>query len=267
MTPPDVPMAARVQSALATSFTPENLAGEYRFLSHPLRVSFERPYGLVWLLQLTAELRKWNDSIARTWLEGLQPLEQLTVRRFHEWLPRLLAPVRTGEHNQTAFALGLLADWARDAADHSTADLVCSTAMRFYSSDCNLPLFLEPSGHDFLSPALATADLMRRVMSPNDFSAWFSTALPGFPHEKTLQPMPAPTDLQDGKAAHFAGLYFSRAWMLNGIACGLPTSDPRRPGLTRLAQEHLDAGIPMLESNEYSVTHWVGTYAMYALTT
>ena len=266
ITPADDPMAGTVRSALAASFTPENLAGEYRFLSHPQRASFERPYGLAWLLQLTAELRNWTDPISKTWLTDLQPLEQLAVHRFHEWLPRLPAPVRTGEHNQTAFALGLLSDWARVANDLSARELVQSVANRCYATDRNLPLFQEPSGHDFLSPALATADLMRRVLSPDDFSAWLSVAIPGFPVETALRPMPAPTDLRDGKVAHFAGLYFSRAWMLKGIAHGLPANDSRRPGLLNLAQEHLQAGLPMLQSDEYSVTHWVGTYAMYALT-
>ena len=54
---PNAPFAARARSELARSFTPQNIAGELNYLQHPGRASFERPYGLAWLLQLSAELR------------------------------------------------------------------------------------------------------------------------------------------------------------------------------------------------------------------
>jgi hypothetical protein len=260
------PLCSEVRSALAQSFTDENLAAEYRFLSDPARASFERPYGLAWLLQLCAELRQWPDPGAKRWQVALQPLETLAASRFQNWLPKLTVPVRTGEHGQTAFALGLVADWARDAGDSQMTDLVCQTAMRFYAADRDLPIYAEPSGYDFLSPALATADLMRRVISPSAFSDWLSAALPGFPNASTLRPVPAPSDPRDGRMAHFVGLNFSRAWMLDGIMAGLPSDDPRKSDLNQLMHDHLNAGMPMLDCDEYSVTHWVGSFATYALT-
>ena len=63
---PDAEIAARARAALARSLTPENVAGEVRYLEGEGRVSFERPYGLAWLLQLAAELREWDDPEART---------------------------------------------------------------------------------------------------------------------------------------------------------------------------------------------------------
>lgn len=262
----DEPPAMEVRAALAKNLTAENLLAEHRFFSHPDRASFERPYGLAWLLQLAAELRFLRDPIAATWRTAIEPLEQLAATRFCEWLPKLRSPIRTGEHSQTAFALGLIADWARDVGDFTVTELVRQTALRFYSSDRHLPIQWEPSGHDFLSSSLATADLMRRVLDPESFGDWLSTALPGFPTDSSLRPVPAPADPRDGKLAHFVGLNFSRAWMLDGIASGLPQGDPRRTGFSELAQEHLTAGIPMLDCNEYAVTHWVGSFAMYALT-
>jgi hypothetical protein len=253
-----------VRLALETSFSADNLAAEYQFLNHPNRAGFERPYGLAWLLQLCAELRTSSDARAECFASRLEPLEDLAARRFREWLPGLQAPVRTGEHGQTAFALGLVFDWARDAADATMAELIRETALRFYSSDCDLPLHWEPSGYDFLSPALATADLMRRILEPTEFADWLSRALPGLPSR--LSPVAVPSDLRDGKVAHVAGLNFSRAWMLDGAAAGLPADDVRRDGLIELAQDHMAVAVPVLDSQEYSVTHWVGSFAMYALT-
>lgn len=263
---PEETLVAEVRAALAANLTEENLLAEHRFLSHPDRASFERPYGLAWLLQLAAELRFLRDPLAAAWRMAIEPLERLAVTRFCEWLPKLQAPIRTGEHSQTAFALSLFADWARDAGKPSVTELVRQTALRFYSSDRDLPIQWEPSGHDFLSSSLATADVMRRILDPQLFSEWMSKALPGFPVDSTLRPVPAPADPRDGKLAHFVGLNFSRAWMLDGIASGLPHDDPRCQGLQDLAQVHLVAGIPMLDCGEYAVTHWVGSFAMYALT-
>jgi hypothetical protein len=263
---PAVSDAAGVSSALETSFSADNLAAEYQFLSHPSRGGFERPYGLAWLLQLCAELRTTSHALGECFASRLAPMEELAARRFREWLPGLETPVRTGEHGQTAFALCLVFDWARDAIDPAMAELIRETARRFYFSDCDLPLRWEPSGYDFLSPSLATADLMRRILEPAEFAEWLSRALRGLPSDVRLSPIAIPGDLRDGKVAHFAGLNFSRAWMLEGAARGLPVDDIRRHELTQLAQDHLSAAIPVLDSQEYSVTHWVGSFAMYALT-
>lgn len=254
------------RSALLESFTPDGLAAEWRFFNDPRRMGFERPYGLAWLLQLTAELRTWRDRDAAAWLIWFAPLEELAVERFRDWLPQLQTPIRTGEHSQTAFALGLVADWARAAGDTGMWNLVRATALRFYADDADLPLAWEPSGHDFLSPALAEADLLRRFLNPSDFAMWMTRALPGFPAEVELSPVSLPADLSDGKLAHFAGLNFSRAWMLDGIAAGLPEHDSRRAGLERLRRDHVAQGLPALDCDEWSVTHWVGSFAVYALT-
>jgi hypothetical protein len=263
---PDSSESSDVSKALETSFSVDNLVAEHQFLSHPSRAGFERPYGLAWLLQLCAELRTSSHARSQCFASRLLPLEELAARRFREWLPGLQTPVRTGEHGQTAFALGLVFDWARDARDPAMADLLRETALRFYFSDRDLPLHWEPSGYDFLSPSLATADLMRRVLEPTPFADWFSRALPALPSNSPLSPIAIPSDLRDGKVAHFAGLNFSRAWMLDGAAAGLPADDIRRPGLAQLARDHVAAAIPVLDSQEYSVTHWVGSFAMYALT-
>lgn len=262
----DEQTSAEVRSVIGRNLSEENLAAEVRFLSHPARAAFERPYGLAWLLQLAAELRSLGDSAASNWLARIEPLERLAAGRFTDWLPKLSAPIRTGEHSQTAFALGLVADWARHAMDSKMVELVNNTALRFYMSDCNLPIAWEPSGHDFLSPALATADLMRRVLTPKCFGDWLSIALPDLIESPSLRPAPPPADLSDGKLAHLVGLNFSRAWMLDGIARGLPGGDTRVSHLEQFVRDHLDAGIPMLSCDEYAVTHWVGSFAVYALT-
>ncbi len=55
----DAPFAGRARAALDTSLTAGNIAAEVRYLNGAGRVSFERPYGLAWLLQLHAELHEW----------------------------------------------------------------------------------------------------------------------------------------------------------------------------------------------------------------
>src|ERR1700730_12359924 len=78
---PDAPFASQARAELARSFTTENIAGELEYLKHPGRASFERPYGLAWLLQLSAELREWDDSQAKQWSAKLAPLEAAAAGR------------------------------------------------------------------------------------------------------------------------------------------------------------------------------------------
>lgn len=269
----DPALAAEVRAALALSLTPENIAGEVAYLRGPGRASYERPYGLAWLLQLCAELREWDDPDAQAWSAALVPLEVEAAARFADWLPKLTYPIRTGEHSQTAFALGLVLDWSRGASGRvEGADelgrLVAGKAREFHLGDRGANLAFEPSGQDFLSPCLAEADLMRRVLAPQEFAAWLSGFLPEIPATggAAWLPVAIVTDRSDGKLAHLDGLNLSRAWMLEGIAAGLPAEDGRRPALNAAARAHRDAGLAAVTGEHYEGGHWLGSFAMYLAT-
>ncbi|HQP94463.1 MAG TPA: DUF2891 domain-containing protein [Thermoanaerobaculia bacterium] len=265
---PDAPYAAAARAALARSLTPENLAAEAAYLAGAGRAAFERPYGLAWLLQLAAELREWDDPDARAWAAALAPLERTAVARLTDWLPKLTAPIRIGEHDQTAFALGLALDWARGAGDRDAEALFAATIRRFYAGDRGCPLAWEPSGHDFLSPCLAEADAVRRVLPPAEFAAWLTAFLPELPRTESADWLlpGVVTDPSDPKLAHLDGLNLSRAWMLEGIAAGLPAADARRAALLAAARRHREEALPRVTGEHYEGSHWLGSFATYLVT-
>src|SRR6266700_2357352 len=178
---PDASFARPAREALRRSLSGENLKKETAYVRGEGRASFERPYGLAWLLQLCAELREWDDPQAREMLTNLKPLEEAAVERLRTWLPTLSHPVRIGEHDQTAFALGLILDYARGKNDEGLTKLAADSARKFFLGDTNCPLAYEPSGEDFLSPCLGEADVMRRVLSQEEFAKWFKDFLPQIP--------------------------------------------------------------------------------------
>ena len=174
---PESQYAQPARAALAQSLTEDNLRAETAYVSAEGRRSFERPYGIAWLLQLAAELEEWEDPQAAAWRESIRPLEAALVARLTDWLPNLTYPVRSGTHSQTAFALGLALDWARITGDEVFETLVVERATALYGNDQGCPIHYEPSGADFLSPCLGEADLMRRVMTPDVFANWLSQFL------------------------------------------------------------------------------------------
>jgi hypothetical protein len=265
---PDAPFAAVAREELARSLTSQNIEGEVAYLQREGRASFERPYGLAWLLQLAAELRSWNDPQAQEWANNLRPLETEAASRLKRWLPDLHYPIRIGEHDQTAFSFGLVWDWARVAGDAEMRDLLADAARRFYLSDRDCSLSYEPSGQDFLSPCLAEADFMRRVLDRHAFGRWLATFLPGIPRSAStvwLQPAIV-TNRSDPKLAHIDGLNLSRAWMLEGIAKALGSNDRRVPALLAAASHHRDAALPAVTGEHYEGGHWLGTFAVYLVT-
>jgi hypothetical protein len=265
---PEAPFAKEARASLARSLTPPNVAAEVTYLSGPGRATFERPYGLAWLLQLSAELREWEDPEARVWAEALRPLEKAAVARLSEWIPKLSYPIREGEHAQTAFAFGLVLDWARTAKDPATASLVERKVLELYVKDAGCPLSWEPSGQDFLSPCLAEADLLRRVLPGPRYGVWLSSFLPSVPTDGSPEwlRIPVTTDPSDGKLAHLDGLSLSRAFMLEGIAASLPPADARVPALRGAAKRHLSSGLSAVTGQHYEGGHWLGTFAVYTLT-
>src|ERR1041385_5004322 len=255
---PQAPFAPEARRALAKSLAPPNIAREVEYLNNDGRSSFERPYGLAWLLQLAAELKEWGDPDAHTWSATIEPLEAAATRRISGWLPKLAHPIRTGEHNNTAFALGLMLDYARIAGNKEFGRLVESRVRDYYLNDRNCPLSYEPSGEDFLSPCLSEADVVRRILPPAEFAKWFAAFLP----EVDLEPTRV-TDVTDGKLYHLAGLNLSRAWMLEGIVSKLPGLDARRKPFAALADRFKAAGLESIRDEHYEGGHWLGSFAVY----
>jgi hypothetical protein len=265
---PDAPFVPANREALRQSLTAENIVQEAAYLRGEGRSSFERPYGLAWLLQLVAELREWDDPQAKEMTANLHPLEEAALERLKNWLPKLSNPVRIGERDQTAFALGLIFDYAHGNGDQKLAELVGSRAEQYYLSDKNYPLAYEPSGEDFLSPCLGEADLMRRVLPSQEFARWLRIFMPQLllsGKDKWLQPVVS-SDPSDPKLAHLDGLNLSRAWMLEGIAAGLPKNDKRLPSIMATAEAHRRAGLAAVTGEHYEGGHWLGSFAVYLVT-
>lgn len=254
---PQAAFTPRIQEALAKNLTADNIKVEVEYLNGAGRATFERPYGLAWLLTLAQELRETRHPLAAV----LAPLEQAAVKRLEGWLPKLSHPVRSGEHSQTAFALGLMLDYARSTANAPFEKLLVERARSYYGGDKACPAGYEPSGEDFLSPCLAEADVMRRVLSQAEFAAWFDAFLPALP----FQPQKV-TDPTDGKLAHLDGLNLSRAWMLEGIAAALGRNHARSAEVSRLALAHRTAGLRNVSGKHYEGGHWLGSFAVYLAT-
>src|SRR5881275_2323448 len=265
---PDAPFAAPARDALRKSLTAENLKQEAAYLRGEGRATFERPYGLAWLLQLCAELREWDDDQSREMSANLRPLEEAAIERLKTWLPKLSHPVRIGEHDQTAFGLGLMLDYSRVTKNGSIAKLVTDSAKKFFLADKDCPLSYEPSGEDFLSPCLAEADVMRRVLFPAEFASWLKEFMPQIPTTPNADwlPVTVSPDPSDPKLAHLDGLNLSRAWMLEGIVSGLPPNDARRSALLAAAEAHRHAGLAAVTGAHYEGGHWLGSFAVYLVT-
>ena len=264
---PDASFAAPARDALQESITPEHIKAEVVYLNGQGRTSFERPYGLAWLLQLAQELREWDDPIAKVLSANLKPLEEAAVLRVSDWLPKLTNPIRIGEHNQTAFSFGLMLDAARSSGDKAFEDLLTKKIRDFYLKDRNCPLSYEPSGEDFLSPCIAEADVVRRVLPPKEFSVWLAKFMPQIPAIGSVFLKPAiVTDPTDPKLAHLDGLNLSRAWMLEGIASALPPKDPRLASIEATAKAHREKGLAAVTGEHYEGGHWLGSFAVYLVT-
>nr|WP_294520088.1 DUF2891 domain-containing protein [uncultured Rhodopila sp.] len=253
---PAMPQAAAIRALFDSHLTAEAVAGECAYLDRPAARGFERPYGWAWLLELSAAMRVFPD---RPWSATLAPLTAIFAARFEDFLPKAVYPVRAGTHFNTAFALAL-------ADDHPPLrDLLRQTAERWYGADTNCPGW-EPSGDDFLSPALMEAECMRRLLPAERFLPWLDRFLPDIADGRptALFRPAAVTDRSDGKIAHLDGLNLSRAWCWRSLAAALPPDDPRRPVMLRAAELHLDAALPHL-ADDYMGEHWLASFAVLAL--
>jgi hypothetical protein len=263
----ELPQRAAIDALLDDHFNPENIAGECEYLRRPHAQTFERPYGWAWLLKLAHELALSEDDSARRWATQLAPLARAFVARYLAWLPNADYPIRYGMHSNSAFGVLFALDYARRAGDAALASLCAGKSRAWYGSDRDAPAAWEPSGFDFLSPALIEAELMRRVLAPADFTHWLTLFLPAMGERRPGNLFTPATvcDRGDPHVVHLDGLNLSRAWCFKGIASALPERDPRSGIAREAALAHLDAGLVGLDSADYAGGHWLATFAALAL--
>ena len=262
---PELPDAAAIRTLFKNAFTKENIAGECGYLKRKSASLFERPYGWAWLLMLQAELLRHETREGRVWASALRPLCAMFVARFTSHLPKALYPNQAGTHGISAFALTLALEYAETQQDEAFAQLIRKAARRWYAKDADCQAW-EPSGEDFLSPALMEAVCMGGVLSPRAFEAWLGRFLPRLEEVKptTLFSPARVSDRTDGRIVHLDGLNLSRAWCWRAIAEKLPNDDPLCRVALRAAQRHFAASFGFL-SGHYMGEHWLASFALLAL--
>ncbi|SNY52260.1 Protein of unknown function [Arsukibacterium tuosuense] len=258
---PQMAQAEEAKAILLRNLTAENVAQEAAFFSKDINASFERTYGWAWLLKLSDELQLWQDPMAKQLAANLQPLVDVIVARYQNFLPRLLYPVRVGEHTNTAFGLSFAYDYAVNQQLPELQQLISQRATEYYLQDSNCPIAWEPSGYDFISPCLEEIGLMQRILPAEQFLTWLNRFMPQLA-EPDYQLAPGKvSDRTDGKLVHLDGLNFSRAWNLYALA----NQYPQYAHLRKVADQHMAYSYPNLIGDSYEGGHWLGSFAIHAL--
>ena len=207
----------------------ENIAVEAAYLQRAGRASFERPYGLAWLLQLSAELRSWKDPQAQEWA----PIS----RRSRPKPPRA--------SNAGCRICTTRSAWANTTRPHflrpdlglggrrrrcGDAPLVDGCGAAFLCRRPQLPAALRTFGPGFPVPLPRRGRLHAPRADPAASGAGSSTSCrESVEAARTAWLTPAVvTNRSDPKLAHLDGLNLSRAWMLEGIRRGARARSDRR---------------------------------------
>ncbi len=259
---PDLKRAEEIKIKLLQNISQDNINTELEYFQGEHNKSYERTYGWAWLLKLSEELHTWDDPMAKEISSNLQPLTDLIVEKYKVFLPKLLYPIRVGEHANTAFGLTFAWDYAQTLENEEFKDIIESRARDFYFEDIDCPLSWEPSGFDFLSPCLEEVDLMRRVLGRAEFKNWLSKFSPNILSKDFSLAVGEVSDRSDGKLVHLDGLNFSRAWVLIGLA----KQYPEYSYLNEIALRHFEYSFPNLIGDSYEGGHWLGSFALYAIT-
>lgn len=258
---PELTEKKEIESKLLKNLSKENIGKEVAFFKSDNNSTFERTYGWAWVFQLATELKTWDDILAEELLRNLAPLIDLLEQQTEDFLPKLKHPIRVGEHSNTAFALNLMLDYAQIFENKSLENLIKQKAKKYYINDQLCPISWEPSGFDFLSPCLEEARLMSKVLDNKAFEDWIEDFLPSILNKEFYIPYAKVTDRKDGKLVHLDGLNFSRAWCLYELS----NKSDQLSHLKAVGDFHFIKTYPNLFGDSYEGSHWLGSFAIYAL--
>jgi hypothetical protein len=246
---------------LQINLSKENIAQEMLYFEKTHEKSFERTYGWNWLLKLQHELEISNNSYAKELADNLRPLTNLIIKRYIEFLPKLLYPIRVGTHSNTAFGLTNAWDYAVFSKNIPLQNSIKENAKRMFLKDENCPFNWEPSGTDFLSPCMEEVAIMQRILLQNEFIPWIKKFAPQLFSKKWKWEVAKVSDRTDGYLVHLDGLNFSRAWNLYDLIQHYPKEFSH---LKSMADTHLSFSLPSIVDGNYEGEHWLASFALRA---
>jgi hypothetical protein len=246
---------------LQINLSKENIAQEILYFEKTHEKSFERTYGWNWLLKLQHELEISNDSYAKELADNLRPLTNLIIKRYIEFLPKLLYPIRVGTHSNTAFGLTNAWDYAVFSGNIALQNSIKVNAKRMFLKDENCPFNWEPSGTDFLSPCMEEVAIMQRILPEKDFLLWVKKFAPQLFSKKWKWEVAKVSDRTDGHLVHLDGLNFSRAWNMYDLIEQYPKQFSH---LKPMADAHLSFSLPSIVDGNYEGEHWLASFALRA---
>ena len=246
---------------LKTNLSKQNIQSEIDYLNKPHEKSFERTYGWNWILKLQLELETYNEPFAKELAQNLKPLTELIIKRYTEFLPKLLYPIRVGTHSNSAFGLTHAWDYAVFSNNTDFQNTIKKNARRMYFTDENCPFSWEPSGTDFLSPCFEEIAIMQRVLSKKEFIIWLKKFAPKLFDKNFNIQVAKVSDRTDGHLVHLDGLNFSRAWNLYFLVHQYPKEFSH---LKKIADYHLNFSLPSIVDGNYEGEHWLASFALRA---
>ncbi len=258
---PDMKQAEEMKEKLTQNLSKANIRAEIEYFNGEFNKTYERTYGWAWLLKLYEELHTWEDPFARELEFNLKPLADLIASKYIDYLPKLRYPIRVGEHTNSAFGMSFAWDYAEEMQAEYLKNAIAAKAKEFFTDDQNCPFDWEPSGYDFLSPCFEEIDIMRKVLTKEEFDQWISKFSPQLKRGDYNIAVGEVSDRTDGKMVHLDGLNFSRAWVMYGLA----NQYPEYSHLVGLANKHVEYSLPNLVGDSYEGGHWLGSFAIYAL--
>jgi hypothetical protein len=257
----DIKDAALIIEKLKINLSKENIDKEIVYFEKTHEKSFERTYGWNWLLKLQHELEISNDSYAKELANNLRPLTDLIIKRYIEFLPKLLYPIRVGTHSNTAFGLTNAWDYAVFSGNIALQNSIKENAKRMFLNDENCPFNWEPSGTDFLSPCMEEVAIMQRILPQKEFLSWVKKFAPQLFSKKWKWEVAKVSDRTDGHLVHLDGLNFSRAWNLYDLIQQYPKHFSH---LISIADTHLSFSLPSIVDGNYEGEHWLASFALRA---
>ena len=246
---------------LQINLSKENIAQEMLYFEKTHEKSFERTYGWNWLLKLQHELEISNDLYAKELADNLRPLTNLIIKRYIEFLPKLLYPIRVGTHSNTAFGLTNAWDYAVFSKNIPLQNSIKENAKRLFLNDENCPFNWEPSGTDFLSPCMEEVAIMQRILPEKEFLSWVKKFAHKLFSKKWKWDVAKVSDRTDGHLVHLDGLNFSRAWNLYDLIQHYPKEFSH---LKSMADTHLSFSLPSIVDGNYEGEHWLASFALRA---